>query len=82
MLSLDDYFYEEVKPRNYRMVIMIFESIAALDIDLFNENIRDLYEGKAVHLPTFHFTDGSRTFRDDAVQLESNSIVVVEGLYP
>lgn len=81
MLSLDDYFYERSKTPKLPNGDYDFESIAALDIDLFNEDIRDLYEGKAVHLPTFHFTDGSRTFRDDAAQLESNSIVVVEGLH-
>ena len=81
MISLDDYFYPwDARPK-LEDGTYDFESIQSLDIELFNQNITDLYEGKSVHLPEFNFTNGTRTFREQAVCLCHNGIVVVEGLH-
>ena len=57
-ISLDDYFLDrELSPRdeegNYN-----FETIASLDLELFNEDINCLLAGKQVQLPTYNFVSG------------------------
>ena len=58
-----------------------FESINALDVDLFNKNLSDLLEGKRVNLPTFNFILGKREYNNKYLQLGEKDIIVVEGLH-
>jgi uridine kinase len=81
VLSTDDYFVErEDSPRkadgSYE-----FEIIDALDIKLFNSQIRDLLDGKEVVIPTFNFITGKKEYKRKPVKLLKNQILVVEGLH-
>lgn len=81
MISLDDYFHEwpdcpRLPNGNYD-----FECLEALDLDLFQEQLTRLYAGKEVRLPVFNFQTGTRSFQEQAVRLQENSIIVVEGLH-
>lgn len=58
-----------------------FESVKALDIDLFNKNLSDLLEGKKVNLPTFNFVLGKREYNGNYLQLGEKDIIIVEGLH-
>ncbi len=80
-ISLDDYFLNhEDTPRdengNYD-----FESLAAIDVNLFNANITDLLNNQAVKLPTFNFITGKREYTDKVIRLKENSIILIEGLH-
>ena len=58
-----------------------FESIRAIDVDLFNKNLADLLEGKKVKLPIFNFITGKREYRNNTLQLGEKDIVIIEGLH-
>ncbi len=80
-LSLDDYFVDrEHTPRdkdgNYD-----FETIDAIDIKFFNEQLNDLLGGKEIELPRFDFHTGKRVFRGEKLKLNENDMVVIEGLH-
>lgn len=80
-ISLDDYFLNrEITPKdengNYD-----FESIKALDIELFNENLRDLMDGKEVEIPNFDFKLGKRRWSGNKLTLPHNGIIIVEGIH-
>jgi len=81
VLSMDNYFVDrQLTPRdeggNYD-----FESPHALDIQLFNENLLDLFAGKEIKLPKFSFSEGKRHYDGTTLKMERNSILLVEGIH-
>jgi len=79
-LALDDYFVErEDTPRdadgNYD-----FESFAALDVPLLNQQLLALMRGDRVALPHFNFRTGKRE-AGDTVQLQPEQVVLIEGIH-
>ena len=79
-VSIDDYYKrrEDVPlddDGNYD-----FESIEALDVDLFNEDILNLLNGQEVRLPTFSFKENKRTF-DRKVILGPKDPIIIEGIH-
>ncbi len=80
-ISLDDYFVDrEFTPKD-KNGDYDFESIYALDLMLFNENLRDLMEGKEVSLPNFDFKEGCRQGYKGKIKLPRNGIIIVEGIH-
>lgn len=81
VISLDDYFKErEENPKdengNYD-----FETIDAIDIKLFNKQLKDLMEHKFVKMPTFNFITGHKEYKNPEIKLDKNDIIIVEGLH-
>lgn len=81
VLSMDNYFKNrQLTPRdehgNYD-----FESPMALDTQLFNKNMLELFDGKEIQLPKFSFTEGKRYFDGTTMKMQENSIIVVEGIH-
>lgn len=80
-ISLDDYFVEREKTPIDENGEYDFEAIEALDLELFNSNLQDLMDGKAVLLPKFDFVTGERTWRKNPTKIPSNGILIVEGIH-
>ncbi len=80
-ISLDDYFYNrEDTPKNPDGSYD-FESLRAIDIPLFNQQIDELQQGRDVCLSRFDFVSGTRHFDEKPVHLEPEQPIVVEGLH-
>jgi len=81
-LSLDDYYVDrERTPRdahgNYD-----FESIDAIDLELFNQNLLDLFEGKEVPIPAYDFKTGKRDYnKGHKIKMDSKTLLLVEGIH-
>ncbi|MDP3386577.1 MAG: nucleoside kinase [Eubacteriales bacterium] len=80
-ISLDDYFVDrEMTPRdesgNYD-----FDTIDALDIPLFNEDLTKLLKGEAVQIPTFDFMTGKRRYDKDVMEVRRGQYIVIEGIH-
>ncbi|HHV74640.1 MAG TPA: nucleoside kinase [Thermoanaerobacterium sp.] len=80
-ISLDNYFLpRELTPKdefgNYN-----FETIDALDLELFNDHIIKLMQGEEVELPIFNFKKGEREKIGKKVKLDRNHIILVEGIH-
>lgn len=80
-IGLDDYFTDINKRVLDENGKPDFESVRALDIDLFNKNLTDLLDGKKVNLPTFNFVLGKREYNGRCLQLGEKDIIIVEGLH-
>lgn len=80
-LSLDDYFVDREKTPLDENGDYDFETIKAVDVDFFNQQINDLLEGKEIEMPRFDFYTGKRSFKGEKLQLKDNDIVVVEGIH-
>ena len=80
-IALDDYFTDMDKRPLDKNGKPDFESINAVDTDLFNKQLTQLLEGKKVSLPTFNFILGKREYNGRNLQLGEKDIIIVEGLH-
>lgn len=58
-----------------------FECLEAIDLNLFNQNMKDLLDGKKVELPYFNFKTGQREYRGEFIQLKEGDVLVLEGIH-
>ncbi|WP_029904826.1 nucleoside kinase [Prevotella sp. 10(H)] len=80
-LSLDNYFVNRDQTPLDENGDYDFESLYALDIPKFNEDLESLLKGEEVALPTFNFTTGQREYKGDTLKLDEHSILVIEGIH-
>ena len=81
LISTDDYFVNrENSPRNSDGSYD-FESIKCVDVAKLNQDLKDLINGKEVILPVYNFRTGQREYSNKSVKLDSNAIVLIEGIH-
>lgn len=81
VVSIDDYFVDrEHTPRDEKGDYD-FEALEAIDIQLFNEHMKALIEGKEVEVPTFNFVTGKREYKGNKIKLTPDEILIVEGIH-
>ncbi|PNR99402.1 ATPase AAA [Petrotoga miotherma DSM 10691] len=80
-ISLDDFFLEREKTPRDENGNYDFESINALDLELFNNTMIDLIKGKEVILPKFDFKSGTRFWRDETLKIKENQPIIIEGIH-
>ncbi|RBP63276.1 uridine kinase [Alkalibaculum bacchi] len=79
-IELDNYFLDRDKtPKNSRGEYD-FDSINALDIELFNENLLQLLEYKEVEIPKYNFITGKRE-RGSKIKIAKDNPIIVEGIH-
>ncbi|MBV5311990.1 MAG: nucleoside kinase [Prolixibacteraceae bacterium] len=81
MISLDDYFIDREKTPKDEHGEYDFEAIEAIDIEYFNQQLVELFNGEIVELPKFNFTVGQKFPSGKKLQLGPGSILVVEGIH-
>jgi uridine kinase len=79
-LELDNYFVDREKTPRDEQGEYDFESLSALDVPLFNENLLRLLDGQEVTLPHYNFKTGLREV-GQTVRLQPDHIVIVEGIH-
>ncbi len=80
-MGTDDYFVErQYTPKdedgNYD-----FESIEAVDLKQFNEDLLGLIEGREVELPIFNFQTGSREYHGKKLKIDDDQLIIIEGIH-
>lgn len=80
-ISLDDYFVDREKTPRDENGNYDFDTIDALDIELFNDQLLRLMKGEEVKVPTFDFRTGKRVYDKSPVNLSKDHIIVVEGIH-
>jgi uridine kinase len=79
-LGLDDYFVDrQHTPRDAKGEYN-YETIAALDLVLFNEQLQSLIDGRTTMLPHYNFLTGMRE-QGQTVTLGRGEIIIVEGIH-
>jgi uridine kinase len=80
-ISMDDYFVErDDTPRDVQGNFD-FERPEALDIELFNTQLKELLSGKEINMPVFDFTKGSKTYPGKKLKLNEDNLLVIEGIH-
>lgn len=81
LISTDDYFVNREDSPKKEDGTYDFESIKCIDIPKFNQDLKDLIAGNEVKLPTYNFRTGSREYLSDPIKLNSNAIILIEGIH-
>ena len=80
-ISVDNYFVErEQTPKNEKGEYD-FESIEAIDTELFNNHLLALLEGKEVEMPEFDFKLGTKKYNGNKIKLAEDEVLVIEGIH-
>lgn len=81
LISLDDYFVDRHHTPKDESGDYDYESLYALDLELFNTHLAALLRGEEVELPYYNFSTGSRELRGNKIKLKPNSILLIEGIH-
>lgn len=80
-VSIDDYFFDREKTPLDENGEPDFESLRAIDVDLFNKHLIKLLDGESVNIPIYNFASGKREYKKDPVKLNKDDIIIIEGLH-
>lgn len=81
VISADDYFKERKDNPKDQDGNYDFECLEALDLGLFNKQMKELLNGKSVVIPTFNFLTGEKEYKRDPIKLEADNVLLIEGLH-
>lgn len=80
-LSLDDFFLNREQTPLDESGDYNFETIDAIDVDLFNKVLIDLLSGRGVYMPKFDFASGRKKNSKFQTFLPENTLIIVEGIH-
>ena len=80
-LSLDDYFVDREQTPRDENGQYDYESLYALDLDLFNTQLQALLRGEEVELPRFNFTTGCKEYDGRRLRIDPQTILILEGIH-
>lgn len=80
-ISMDDYYRNRVDTPRKADGSYDFECLEAIDLELFNEHLQKLLAGERVKMPKYNFRTGFREYRGNELQMQENSVLVVEGIH-
>jgi uridine kinase len=77
-LELDSYYRDLSDMTREERAAVNFDHPSALEIDLFIQHVRDLCEGRSVHIPIYNFATHNRSEETRAVA--PHHVIIVEGI--
>ncbi|MDR0364966.1 MAG: nucleoside kinase [Bacteroidales bacterium] len=80
-ISLDDYFINREDTPLDENGNYDFESIEALDLQKFNEDLATLARGEETIIPKFDFKTGCRAPEGTRMKINPSDIVIIEGIH-
>ncbi len=84
MLNLDDYFWSLVEHPTDWINDRNYETPEAMDIQLLNQQLQELLEGRTIEKPIYSFKEGRRV-ASKPIRLEKDQVLLLDclhGLYP
>ena len=80
-LELDNYFVDRDQTPKDENGNYDFECIEAMDLDLFNTDMKKLLSGEEIEIPTFNFTIGQKEYKGKKLKLNKGDVLVAEGIH-
>lgn len=80
-MGTDDYFVNRAETPIGEDGKPDYEGLAALDIELFNQQMNDLLNGKAVDAPVYDFISGEKQFGVRTITPLEGQTLVIEGIH-
>lgn len=80
-ISLDDYFVNRNDTPLDENGKHDFESLYAVDLPFFEEQLTTLLNGGEVELPRYNFTTGKREMSGKKLRIDKHMILIIEGIH-
>lgn len=80
-IAVDNYFVEREDTPRDENGDYDFEALETVDLELFNQQMQDLMDGKEVVIPTFNFITGHKEYGHQTKRLGPNDVLVIEGIH-
>ena len=80
-IGVDNYFIDRADMVPGPDGKLDFESLDAVDVRQFNEDMTTLLNGGTIKMPTFDFVSGKRVYTGETLTLGKGELLVIEGLH-
>lgn len=80
-LSLDNWYVDGTRTPLKEDGTKDYESVYAIDLQQLESDLNALISGKEIALPTFNFAEEKREYQGETLQLEPDTIMVIEGIH-
>ncbi|HOV70891.1 MAG TPA: nucleoside kinase [Dysgonamonadaceae bacterium] len=80
-VSLDNYFVDRTQTPSDEFGEKDYESLYALDLELLENHLLALMQGKEVNVPSYNFFTGKREYRNNKLKTDPNSVLIIEGIH-
>ncbi|WP_300277713.1 nucleoside kinase [Peptacetobacter sp.] len=80
-ISLDDYFIEREHTPKKEDGSYDYESIKAIDVEKFNEDMNILLNGGEIEKIKYDFKTGKRIFTGEKLSIKENESIIIEGIH-
>ncbi len=80
-ISLDDYFVNREDTPLDEFGNYDFESIYAIDLERFNDDLKKLINGEEISLPKFNFKSGQREDSGKKLKIDNDQLIILEGIH-
>lgn len=81
IINMDNYFRPREETPRDEHGDYDFECLGAMDVPFLNLQLRQLFDGQEIELPSYDFKEGKRKFTGNKIKMEKGSIVVMEGIH-
>ena len=81
LMGLDDYYVDRDKIQPGPDGKLDLEHINTIDTTLFGQHLQALLDGQIVEIPRFNFLTGKREWHGHRMQMEDDTVIIVEGLH-
>lgn len=80
-VSMDDYFVDREHTPVDEKGNYDFEAVEAVDLQLFNNDLKELVDCNEVECPIFNFQEGRRQWPGRKLQVEEGHPIIIEGIH-
>ena len=80
-ISVDNYFVERSETPKNEKGEYDFETIDAIDTELFNKHLISLLNGEEVEMPEFDFHEGTKRYNGNKIKMGKDDVLVIEGIH-
>lgn len=81
VIELDNYFVDREKTPKDSDGNYDFEALEAMDLELLNSQLNDLFAGKEVEIPRYDFKSGKSVPSGQKITLGEKEILIMEGIH-
>ena len=80
-ISMDNYFVDREDTPRDEFGKPDYETIKAIRVEQFNQDLKDLLAGKEIRVPEFDFKLGKQFITDKTMKLEKDEVIIIEGIH-
>ncbi len=81
VLAMDNYFVNREDTPKDAQGNYDFECLGAMDLDLLNTQLNQLFNGEEIDVPVFNFAKGEREYKGNKMRMKPNDILIMEGIH-